>query len=89
MILDSFVAGTGEGADPGTLAGLRAGMALRLRPGRGRRVEVVADCGARLGWLPWEDARAIPDPEAATVRVTALVPSLYRPRTQIRVAVAA
>jgi hypothetical protein len=51
-------------------------------------VEVVADCGARLGWLPWEDAQAIPDPEAATVRVTALVPSLYRPRIQIRVALA-
>ena len=90
LILDSFVAGSGEGGDPRALLGLRAGMPLRLRRARtrsrGTRVEVLAGCGGRLGWLPWEDGQAILDPEAATAQVVALVPSAHRPRIQIRVA---
>ncbi len=92
-MIDTYLLGTGEAADPAALAALSAGARLGLRPGRWRRVEAHAPDGRTLGYLPSDDAVAVtPLLEAgapAVARVTAVVPAFRRPRVQLAIEVGA
>jgi len=89
----SFVAFIGERAAAADLDALRIGARLRLRLARaafrGCAVEVLTAEGHPLGWLPREEADALAaagvPPEAAAVRIMALVPAFQRPRIQVEV----
>ena len=71
-VLDSFVAGIGEAADPGDLVRLLAGAPLRLRAGerpRGRHcIEVLTEEGRLLGWLPHDDVLELEAVQADMVK---------------------
>ena len=95
MLIGSYLLGTGEVAKPTALTALHAGARLALRrcrskPGRGRhRVEVCWPDGRALGYLPPEDAEVVEAlldaGEAASARVTALVPGLQRSRVLLEI----
>jgi hypothetical protein len=99
-VIDTFLAGTGELADPTALASLRVGARLGLQVGRtptwkagGRSiVEVRAEDGRALGYLPPGDAEAVADlldrGATATARVRGLVPAFQRSRVQLVVELA-
>jgi hypothetical protein len=91
--LHSFISGVGERASAEALAQLRIGLPLRLRrvarPVRGCSVEILTAAGAPLGWLPRADEEALEalgiSPEAAALRVDAIVPAFQRPRVRIEI----
>jgi hypothetical protein len=88
VVMETYLAGIGELADPAALARLRVGARLDLR----RRVEVRAPDGRPLGYLPPGEAQAVAElMEAgapAVARVTAVVPAFRRwPRVHLRVSV--
>jgi hypothetical protein len=90
VVMETYLAGIGELADPAALARLRVGARLDLR--RRRRVEVRAPDGRPLGYLPPGEAQAVAAlMEAgapAVARVTAVVPAFRRwPRVHLRVSV--
>jgi hypothetical protein len=94
-LLQTYLAGIGEMADPAALATLRAGAWVRLHAthdgtgGRCSRVEVCTADGRPLGRLPAEDVLALPAwlKGTAVAQVTAMVPSPRRwPRIQLAVA---
>ncbi|MCB4820565.1 hypothetical protein [Roseicella aerolata] len=94
-MIGTFLAGTGELADPGALTSLQVGARLALRLGRRPRlgqggrslVEVQAEDGRALGYLPSGDAEFVADMlgtgASATARVSGMVPGLQRPRVQL------
>lgn len=100
-LLESYLAGIGELADPVALAGLRPGTHLWLelqRGGRGcgpltRRVQVRAEDGRPLGCLPPVDAQQLAGLLAAGVttaaRVTAVVPGGFGRPGRIRLMIEA
>lgn len=92
--MDTFLAGTGELADPKALTSLRIGARLGLRLGRATRmgggrsiVEVHAEDGRALGYLPTGDAEAVAGlldaGVSATARVRGMVPAFQRSRVQL------
>jgi hypothetical protein len=98
-VIDTFLAGTGEMADPAALTSLRIGARLGLRLGRAARrgggralVEVHAEDGRALGYLPTGDAEAVAGlldaGASATARVRGMVPAFQRQRVQLVVELA-
>jgi hypothetical protein len=98
-VIDTFLAGTGELADPAALSTLRVGARVGLRLGRPGRpgtprhlVEVRTEDGRALGYLPPGDAETVAGllagGAAATARVRGLVPAFQRPRIQLVVELA-
>jgi hypothetical protein len=97
-MLQSFLAGTGELADPRALASLQIGASLSLQRGRaasrfgGRsRIEVRTPEGRALGYLPPDDEQVLASlldaGASATVRVCGLVPAFQRSRVQLEIEV--
>jgi hypothetical protein len=93
-MLHSFLAGTGELADPGVLSALRIGAPLALERGRaaprfgGRsRIEVRTPEGRALGYLPPDDeqllASLLDAGASVMVRVRGMFPAFQRPRVQL------
>jgi hypothetical protein len=94
-VIGTFLAGTGELADPGALTSLQVGARLSLRVGRRPRlgqggrsvVEVRAEDGRALGYLPSGDAEFVADllgtGTSAMARVSGMVPGFQRPRVQL------
>lgn len=96
---ETFLAGSGELADPGVLEALRVGACLDLRRNhnRGRaggqyRIEVHAPGGRACGYLPPEDTAFVGgmlDAGASvTARVRGVVPSFQRPRVHLAIEIA-
>jgi|SRR4051794_21318106 len=93
---ETFLAGSGELADPAVLAALRIGACLDLQrsnargqAGGPRRIEVRVSDGSVVGYLPSEDSQSVADLLDAGVSVTArvrgFVPAFQRSRVQLTV----